>query len=236
MDQEMYLVVETASVEDALARVSREWDVSVDDLKAEIVGEEKSFFGLFGKKLKVKVERIKKQSLLTRSHAFLTELLDRMGLRAAPEVSAEEGDGGNMIAIEGPDADILVGRYGDGLKALEYLLNLALRVPGEEPRIRLDSGGYRERRKQSLERLAEATARRVVQRGAPLRLEAMLSWERWVIHTTLKDRDDVETQSVGESPDRKVVVMPRIGAAERQESGSPRAGSYARNNRPRYRR
>ncbi len=233
MDQDKCLVVEAVSVEDALLEVSRQWNVPVDDLKAEVIGEEKSFFGLFGKKLKVRVE-LGKQSLLDKSSAFLVELLDRMELRAVPEALA--GDA-NMITIEGPDADILVGRYGDGLKALEYLTNLALRAPGEEPRVRLDSGGYRERRRQSLERLAEATARRVVQRGTPLRLEPMLSWERWVIHTTLKDRDDVETQSVGESPDRKVVVIPRIGAAERQESGgASRTGGYGRSNRPRYRR
>lgn len=230
MEQDMHLVIEAASVEDALEQASRQWDVSIDALKAEIVGEEKSFFGLFGKKLKVRVEPVK-TLLLFKSRAFLDELLNRMELRTVTAIQDED----HMINIEGQDADILVGRYGDGLKSLEYLLNLVFRSPGEEPRVRLDSGGYRERRKQSLERLAEATARRVVQRGAPMRLEPMLSWERWVIHTALKDREDVETQSVGESPDRKVVVMPRIGAAERQESGG-RPASYGRSARPRYRR
>jgi hypothetical protein len=67
-----------------------------------------------------------------------------------------------------------------------------------------------------------------VERGAPLRLDPMLSWERWVIHTTLKDRTDVETQSVGEMPDRKVVIMPKLGAAERQDSGHTKnkSGKY----------
>jgi spoIIIJ-associated protein len=152
--------------------------------------------------------------LLLKSHIFLIDVLERMELHAAPALQGDD----YMIAIEGKDAEILVGRHGDGLKAMEYLLNLVLRSPGDEPRVRLDSGGYRERRKQSLKRLAEAAARKVVDRGAPLRLDPMLSWERWVIHTTLKDRTDVETQSVGESPDRKVVVMPKLGAAERQES------------------
>jgi spoIIIJ-associated protein len=212
------LVLETASVKDALEEASKQWGVPVDGLKAEIVGEEKSFFGFFGKKLKVRVEP-KILPLPVRSCAFLTEILDRMGLRAAPDAPE---DSSTMISIEGQDADILVGRHGDGLKALEYLLNLALRSPGEEPRVRLDSGGYRERRRQSLERLAVAAARKVAERGMPLRLDPMLSWERWVIHTTLKDSLDVETQSVGESPERKVVVMPKIGAEERQESGRAR--------------
>jgi spoIIIJ-associated protein len=73
-----------------------------------------------------------------------------------------------------------------------------------------------------LERLAVAAARKVAERGVPLRLDPMLSWERWVVHMTLKDSPDVETQSVGESLDRKVVVMPKIGAEERQESGGTR--------------
>jgi spoIIIJ-associated protein len=232
VEQATHLVIEAASVEDAVEQACRQWSVPADGLKTEVIGEEKSFFGLFGKKLKVRIEP-EKPLLLLKSCAFLSGLLARMELRAEPEPGRED----HMIDIEGPDADILVGRYGDGLKAMEYLVNLALRSPGEDPRLRLDSGGYRERRKKSLERLAEATARRVVQRGLPLRLEPMQSWERWVIHTTLKDRDDVETQSVGEAPDRKVVVMPKLGAAERNESAHRHVGSgYRGSRRTRYKR
>ena len=226
MERDVHLVFETASIEDALEQASQKWGVPPDDLKAEIVNEEKSFFGLFGKKLKVRVEP-QKPLLLLKSRAFLSETLKLMDLKMSPNLHGDE----YMIILEGPDADIIVGRYGDGLKAMEYLLNLALRSLGDEPRVRLDSGGYRERRKRSLERLAEASARKAVERGMPLRLEPMLSWERWVIHTTLKDRTDVETQSVGESPDRKVVIMPKLGVADRMESRRPRSSG-----RTRYRR
>jgi spoIIIJ-associated protein len=223
VERDVHLDFEAASIEDALEQASQKWGVPPDDLKAEIVNEEKSFFGLFGKKLKVRIEP-QKPLLLLKSRAFLAETLGLMGLRMAPNLQDDE----HMITLEGPDADIIVGRYGDGLKAMEYLLNLALRSLGDEPRVRLDSGGYRERRKRSLERLAEDSARKVIERGAPLRLEPMLSWERWVIHTTLKDRTDVETQSIGESPDRKVVIMPKLGAADRMESRRPRNGGRAR--------
>ena len=227
MERDVHLVFETASVEDALAQAAQKWGVPLDDLKAEVVEEEKNFFGLFGKKLKVRIEP-QRPLLLLKSRVFLAEALELMGLKMAPGFQDDE----YMITLEGPDSDIFVGRYGDGLKAMEYLLNLALRSVGDEPRVRLDSGGYRERRKRSLERLAEASARKVVERGAPLRLEPMLSWERWVIHTTLKDRTDVETQSVGESPDRKVVIMPKLGVADRMESRRARSGGA----RARYRR
>lgn len=220
-----HLEFEAASVEEALAQAAGQWGVPRGDLNAEVTGEEKSFFGIFGKKLKVRVTP-QRPLLLLRSRAFLTDCLGLMELHAAPEFV----DGEYMISIDGQDADILVGRHGDGLKAMEYLMNLVLRSPGDEPRVRLDSGGYRERRMKSLERLAEATARKVVERGVPARLDPMLSWERWVIHTTLKDRTDVETQSVGESPDRKVVIMPKLGA-ERMKSDPPRVRNDRRHHR-----
>jgi len=223
VERDVHLVLDTASVENALNQAAQKWGVPLDDLKAEVLNEEKSFFGLFGKKLKVRVEP-QKPLLLLKSRVFLAEILELMGLKMTPCFQDDE----NMITLEGPDSDIIVGRYGDGLKAMEYLLNLALRSLGDEPRVRLDSGGYRERRKRSLERLAEASARKVAEQGMPLRLEPMLSWERWVIHTTLKDRADVETQSVGESPDRKVVIMPKLGAADRMESRRPRSGGKTR--------
>jgi spoIIIJ-associated protein len=226
VERDVHLVFETASVEDALRQASQKWGVPDDDLKAEVIDEGKSFFGLFGKKLTVRVEP-KTHLLMLKSRVFLSEVLALMGLKMTS--SLREGE--HMIALEGPDADVLVGRYGDGLKAMEYLLNLALRSIGDEPRIRLDAGGYRERRKRSLERLAEASARKVAERGTPLRLEPMLSWERWVIHTALKDSEDVETQSVGESPDRKVVIMPKLGAADRMESRRARGAA-----KPHYRR
>ena len=215
MTEERHLVFDVNSVEEALDAASRQWGIPREDLQAEVVGAEKGFLGLFGKKLKVAVHPVE-QPLLYRGRDFVEELLALMDLRAGSVLREEE----NTVDIEGQDAEILVGRHGDGLKALEYLLNLALRDPSAEPRVRLDSNGYRERRMRSLERLAEATARQVVEYGRPIRLDPMLSWERWVIHTTLKDRDDVKTESVGEAPDRKVVVLPKVDASRLQE------GSY----------
>ena len=89
------------------------------------------------------------------------------------------------------DVILFVGGIGDvdlrrgHVEVPDYLLNLALRDPASEPRVRMDSCGYRERRTRSLERLAEATARQVAEYGRPVRLDPMLSWEHWIIHTTL---------------------------------------------------
>ena len=147
-------------------------------------------------------------ALAARGVEFANEILKLMDI----EAEAVERDR-NLLEITGSDAqDYIVGRYGDALKSLEYLVNLTLRDPRNEPRLKIDSCGYRERRIKSLERLAEATARQVLKFGRPMRLDPMASWERWVIHTTLKDRKDVTTESIGEPPMRKVVVSPKYDA------------------------
>lgn len=204
-------------MEEALAAAAEQWGVPVDSLRAEVVGSERGFLGLFGKKLRVEVSPVRPLALL-KGLNFTNELLERMGLKSRAAIQDDE-----TIDIEGPDAaDVIVRRYGDCLKAMEYLLNLALRDPGSEPRVRLDSCGFRERRTRTLEKLAQATARQALEYGRPIRLEPMLSWERWVIHMTLKDREDVRTESVGEPPMRKVVVMPKFDATSGDSYRRPR--------------
>ncbi len=162
--------------------------------------------------------------LIERGIDFLDSVLQLMGFNSKAEFRE-----GNLIELVGEDAsDYIVGHYGDALKALEYLVNLALRDPKKEPRIRLDSCGYRERRIKTLERLAEATARQVIRFGRPVRLEPMASWERWIIHTTLKNREEVSTESIGEPPLRKVVIMPKFEATRSSSGGRFYAGNRDR--------
>ena len=208
MIQERKITLEASDVNEALIEASKQWKIPVEDLRAEIISEEKSgFLGLFGgkKKLKVEVTSIAKPDLISRGVEFVNEILKLMDFNA--ECSPKES---NTLDIEGEDAaDYVVGRYGDAIRGMEYLVNLALRDPKNEPRLKVDSCGYRERRTKSLERLAEATARQAVKFGRPVRLDPMASWERWVIHSTLKNHNDVTTESIGEPPMRKVVVMPK---------------------------
>ncbi|MCR5347774.1 MAG: Jag N-terminal domain-containing protein [Fretibacterium sp.] len=220
--KEQKLLLEVGSVEEAIAAASEQWGISSEYLRTDVVGSDRGFLGLFGKKLKVEVVPTKPLAFL-RGVDFVNRLLSLMGFEAEAALREDE-----IIDISGKDAaDYIVVRYGDCLKAIEYLVNLALRDLGADPRVRLDSCGYRERRTRSLERLAEATARQALEYGRPIRLEPMLSWERWVIHTTLKDREDVRTESVGEPPLRKVVVMPKFDASNMDgnyRSRPPRRG------------
>ncbi|MBR6902130.1 MAG: Jag N-terminal domain-containing protein [Synergistaceae bacterium] len=231
MIYEKKITVEASSVEEALNNVSVQWQIPAENLHAEVISEErKGFLGLGGKTLKIEVTASaeenenntsssdKRQNLLLRGAEFVNETLKLMDIKAQAVISESDK---NTLDIQGEDAsDYFVGRYGDALKGMEYLVNLSLRDPKAEPRIKIDSCGYRERRTKSLERLAEATARQAVKYGRPVRLEPMASWERWVIHTTLKNRDDITTESVGEPPLRKVVVMPKYDP-EREGTAGP---------------
>lgn len=205
MERNGALVFEVSTVSEALEKAASEWGVPENELEAVVLEEERGFLGIFGKK-KLKVEvRMLRKSLPERGVAFLEELLEKMGLDVRPCLQED-----SVINLEGPDAGVVVSRYGDPLKAMEYLLNLCTRNPEEGPRMILDSEGYRERRQANLERVADSAARKAVRNGMPIRLEPMSSWERRIIHIALKDRADVTTESVGQAPDRKVVVLPKV--------------------------
>ena len=130
-------------------------------------------------------------------------------------VTVQSGDD-DFLNLSGDDAGIVIGKYGETLKAMEYLINLMLREESREGRVKLDSDGYRQRREASLQRLALAAARKVEKRGRPAYLEPMSSWERRIIHLTLKDYNNVTTRSVGEEPSRKVVVCPVASSRNRR--------------------
>jgi spoIIIJ-associated protein len=113
-----------------------------------------------------------------------------------------------IVNLSGEDAGIIIGRYGETLKALEYITNLTLRDGASRRRLRFDSDGYRTRREESLEKLASAAAREAVRKGRSVKLGPMSSWERRVVHLALKEREDVQTSSTGSEPLRRVVVTP----------------------------
>lgn len=238
MIEEKKITVEASSLEQALSDASKQLKIPVDELKATVLSQEREgFLGLFGnKKLKVEITAEAKPDLISQGIEFVNSTLKLMDIKAEAVLSDTEK---NTLDIQGEDAaDYVVGRYGDALKAMEYITNLALRDPKAEPRIKIDSCGYKARRTKSLERLAEATARQAVKFGRPVRLEPMASWERWVIHTTLKNNENVTTESVGEPPMRKVVIMPKYDPENSETAGpatlrirSRREKNYRRTNR-----
>jgi len=195
-------VLECESIEDAKNKAAELWGITPDDIEAEILSEDKKLFGLLGCSYRIEVRPFAPSSFIKSCH-FVNEILDKMELDLIPEL----GDDG-MINLAGEDAGVVIGRYGETLKALEYLTNLVCHDDMSTRRVRFDCGGYRNRREQTLTRLAESIAREAVRKGSPVSLEPMSSWERRIVHLALKDNKEVETRSVGEEPTRRVLVYP----------------------------
>lgn len=196
------LILDCESIEQARKKAAELWGIKPDDVEADMISEEKKLFGFFGSTYKVEVRPIAPVSFIKSCH-FVNEILDKMDLDLIPELT-EDG----MINLVGEDAGVVIGRYGETLKALEYLTNLACHDDMSTRRVRFDCGGYRQRREQTLSRLAESIARESLRKGTAVSLEPMSSWERRIVHLALRDNKEVETKSIGEEPSRRVLVCP----------------------------
>lgn len=137
----------------------------------------------------------------------LTEMLSRMGFDI--EVSVRTNDP-VVLDVTGEDLGVLIGRRGESLAALQFMLNVILSKRFHKwPRAVVDVQGYRARREQSLHSLGVRVAERVRRNRRPFTLEAMPANDRRIIHLALRDRSDVETYSIGEGIARRVVIAPR---------------------------
>ena len=204
-------VVECSSVDEAKAKGAEIWGIQPDDIDATVISEDKKLFGLLGSTYKVEIAPFAPVSYIKSCH-FVNEMLDKMDLDLIPELTDD-----GIINLVGEDAGVVIGRYGETLKALEYITNLVCHDDMSTRRVRFDCGGYRARREQTLRRLAESIAREAKRKGSPVSLEPMSSWERRLIHIALRDDKEVETRSIGEEPLRRVLVCPVGG--QRRERG-----------------
>ena len=139
--------------------------------------------------------------------AFLKGLLEHMD--SAAEVKVYESEKGRYkVFLEGEKLGALIGRRGETLDAIQQLTNYSINRGSEKNRVRVqvDAENYREKREQSLERLAEKVAGKVLKYRRNVTLEPMNAYERHVIHTALQDTPGVTTFSIGTEPNRRVVV------------------------------
>ncbi|MGQ9473603.1 MAG: RNA-binding cell elongation regulator Jag/EloR [Candidatus Caldatribacteriaceae bacterium] len=136
---------------------------------------------------------------------FLEELFNRMRVKVTVTIH-QEGDF-TLYAVDGEDAGVLIGRRGETLEALGVLLRTFLNKKGLEIGVvELDVAGYKKKREETLRKLAERVAQRVVREKKRVKLEPMNARERRIIHTALKEHPQVITYSVGTEPTRRVVV------------------------------
>jgi spoIIIJ-associated protein len=142
------------------------------------------------------------------ARTLVARIVETLGIDA--EVVAREEPEAIVVTCSGPDVGLLIGRHGQTIDAVQYLLNvIGYRAHGDEKRdVVVDAAGYRARRQATLEALALRAADRVREAGEPEELEPMTAVERKVVHLSLKDVAGVGTTSEGTEPNRYVVVVP----------------------------
>jgi spoIIIJ-associated protein len=147
------------------------------------------------------------RSTLETAKTVLTEMLALMELAGTVEIAS--GGDTARLNVRGDDLGALIGRRGEKLASLQHIVNLIVgRREGQHHRIAIDVENYRGRREQQLRDVAERAAKRVVQTGKIIQLEAMPAIERRVVHMALLENPRIRTQSVGVEPNRRIVVLP----------------------------
>ena len=140
------------------------------------------------------------------TEAFLTGLLEHMGVKADIEITPRKG-GGLDVNLSGGGIGAVIGRRGETLDAIQHLTNYAVnRGSDKRSHINVDAENYRAKREESLVRLAEKMAAKAIKYKRSMALEPMNSYERHVIHAALQDYEGVTTSSTGAEPNRRVVV------------------------------
>jgi len=192
------------TVQEAIALALAELKLSEDEATVEILEEgSKGLFGLGAKDAVVQVTA--NVSPENRARNFLEDVFLGMGMRVQIDVSFE----GKLMKVNlsGDNMGIIIGKHGDTLDALEHLTSLTVnRGDGDYVKVVLDTENYREKRRQTLVRLAENLSASVVNHKKKVTLEPMSAGERRIIHSTLQSKDQVETYSIGEEPYRRVVI------------------------------
>ena len=196
------------TVDEAITNASMEFGVASSDLIYEVI--EKGSNGFLGIGSKPAIIKAKKAECFTDNvKEYLDNLFKAMDIEANVNLEYDEAEATMDIEVEGPDMGILIGKRGQTLDALQYLISLYVnKIKPTEGyiRVKLDTENYRARRKDTLEHLAKNIAFKVKRTKRPFALEPMNPFERRIIHSALQNDKYVETKSEGEEPYRKVVV------------------------------
>lgn len=193
------------TIDEAIEAALAELGVGRENVEIEVLEEgNKGIFGIIGVRL-ARVRLTVKDDPAGRAVAFLEEIFKSMNVQAQIDVKMNGDD--IYICFSGKDLGILIGRRGDTLDALQYLVNLAVNKSGEKRvKIVLDVEEYRKRREETLVKLAHRLSDKVKRTKKNVVLEPMNPHERRVIHTALQNDPSVYTFSQGNEPYRKVVI------------------------------
>ncbi|MCR5594587.1 MAG: protein jag [Lachnospiraceae bacterium] len=200
------------TIDEALTVACEELGASSDKVEYEVVDEGASGFLGIGAKLAVIKARVKDSDVVNTAKTFLNDVFAAMQMAVSIDASYDDIEKELSVELVGDDMGILIGKRGQTLDSLQYLVSLVVNKETDEyVRVKVDTENYRERRKQTLENLAKNMAFKVKRSRRNVSLEPMNPYERRIIHSTLQDDKYVETHSEGEEPYRYVIITPKKG-------------------------
>jgi spoIIIJ-associated protein len=201
------ITVSAKTVDEAITKALIELGTTSDKLEYEIVDKgSNGILGFIGSKPAV-IRAKKKETMEDKAMAFLSDVFGAMDLGVHMESYYLEKEKELSINMSGDDMGILIGKRGQTLDSLQYLVSLVINKENEDYiRVKLDTENYRERRKETLETLAKNIAYKVKRTRRSVSLEPMNPYERRIIHSSLQNDKFVVTRSEGEDPFRHVVI------------------------------
>ena len=219
------------TVEEAIELACDRIGLPREEVEIEIIDlPKKGFFGIGAQPAKVRVyqESSDKAEIAV---AYIKDILTEIGLPHVEVTAKVEENNKAVITLSGEGLGVIIGRRGETLDALQYLTGLvANRADGDYMRVTIDSGNYREKREKTLETLAKKLANNAVKTGRSSTLEPMNPYERRIIHAAVSQVEGALSTSVGEEPNRRVVISsanpkkPRTDGRGKGKGGSRRGG------------
>ena len=202
-----FIEVSAKTVNDAITEACQKLTVTSDKLEYEVVDEGSAGFLGIGSKPAVIKARVK-SSVEDTAKDFLKDVFEAMDLTVVVNVKYDEAENYMEIDLSGDEMGVLIGKRGQTLDSLQYLVSLVVNKNVENYiRVKVDTENYRQRRKETLENLAKNISYKVKRTKRPVSLEPMNPYERRIIHSALQNDKYVTTHSEGDEPFRHVVVV-----------------------------
>ena len=201
-----YMEFSAKTVSDAITEACQKLSVTSDKLVYEVIDEGSTGFLGIGAKPAI-IKACVKCSVEDSAKAFLKDVFEAMEMTVVVNVKYNEEEKSMDIDLSGDDMGVLIGKRGQTLDSLQYLVSLVINKESEDYiRVKVDTENYRQRRKETLENLAKNIAYKVKRTKRTVSLEPMNPYERRIIHSALQNDKYVNTHSEGDEPFRRVVV------------------------------
>ena len=199
--------IKAKTVDEAVSQALSELNTTKENVEIEIIEESKGLFGLLGsKEVKVRVTLLKEEEGAA-AKEFLSNIFEKLGMDIELVEEYKEDEKKLDIELKGDNLGLLIGRRGETLDAIQYLTNIFVNKSTEDYiKVTIDAENYRERREDALVTLAKRTAQKATKYKKNMIIEPKNPYERRIIHEALQDFPGVTTYSIGEEPNRKVVV------------------------------